>query len=90
MSVETYGAHESRIYFVAEAVYSQTPANPAFLGINTEGMEPKVDPGLIRTMGIGSRDLQSLNAGLEKVTLKVPCQVFRLLASYSTFKRSAA
>ena len=72
MSVETYGAHESRIYFVAEAVYSQTPANPAFLGINTEGMEPKVDSGLIKTMGIGSRDLQSLNAGLEKVTLKVP------------------
>jgi hypothetical protein len=72
MSVETYGAHECRTYFVAETVYGQTPTNPAMLGINTEGVEPKIDPGLIKVMGIGSRDLQSLNAGVRKVDLKIP------------------
>jgi hypothetical protein len=72
MSVETYGAHECRTYFVAETVYGTTPASPAMLGVNTEGVEPKIDPGLIKVMGIGSRDLQSLSAGMRKVSLKIP------------------
>ena len=72
MSVETYGAHECRTYFVAETVYGQTPSNPTMLRINTESVEPKIDPGLIKVMGIGSRDLQSLNAGMRKVSLKIP------------------
>ncbi len=70
--VETYGAHECRVYFVAETVYGETPTNPAMLGINTQGVEPSLDPGLVKVRGIGSRDLQSLNKGLRKVMLKIP------------------
>jgi len=70
--VDTYGAHESRVYFIAETVYGQTPSNPAMLGINTQGVEPELDPGLVKIRGVGSRDLQSLNKGLRKVVLKIP------------------
>jgi hypothetical protein len=70
--VETYGAHECRVYFVAETVYGETPANPAMLGINTQGAEPSLDPGLVKVRGVGSRDLQSLNKGLRKVLLRIP------------------
>ena len=70
--VETYGAHECRVYFVAETNYGETPANPAMLGINTQGVEPSLDPGLVQVRGVGSRDLQSLNKGLRKVILKIP------------------
>jgi hypothetical protein len=72
MSVETYGAQESRIYFVAESTYGVTPASPAMLGINAEESDPLVDPALIGVMGLGSRDLQALYAGLRKITLKIP------------------
>lgn len=70
--VETYGAHECRVYFVAESNYGETPANPAMLGINTQGVEPSLDPGLVQIRGVGSRDLQSLNKGLRKIILKIP------------------
>ena len=70
--VETYGAHECRVYFVAESNYGETPANPAMLGINTQGVEPSLDPGLVQIRGVGSRDLQSLSKGLRKVVLKIP------------------
>jgi len=70
--VETYGAHETRVYFVAESSYGTTPSNPAMLGINTQGVEPSLDPGLIKVRGVGSRDLQSLSKGLRKVLLKIP------------------
>ena len=70
--VETYGAHECRVYFVAETNYGETPANPAMLGINTQGVEPTLDPGLVQVRGVGSRDLQSLSKGLRKVVLKIP------------------
>lgn len=72
MSVETYGAQESRIYFVAESVFGTTPTNPAMLGINAEESDPIVDPALIEVGGLGSRDLQALYAGLRKITLKIP------------------
>jgi len=72
MSVETYGAHECRVYFVQESVYGQTPTNPTMLGINNEGPEPKIAPSLIEVMGVGSRDLQALVAGMRKVDLKIP------------------
>ncbi|MEM3626442.1 MAG: phage tail tube protein [Candidatus Bathyarchaeia archaeon] len=70
--VDTYGAHECRVYFIAESVYGETPTNPYMIGINTEGVEPSLDPGLVKVRGVGSRDLQSLNRGLRKVTLKIP------------------
>jgi len=72
VSVETYGAHECRVYFVQESVYGQTPTNPTMLGINNEGPEPKIAPSLIEVMGVGSRDLQALVAGMRKVDLKIP------------------
>lgn len=70
--VETYGAHECRAYFTTESVYGQTPTNPTMVGINTTGIDPSLDPGLIKIRGIGNRDLQSLTKGLRKVTLKIP------------------
>jgi len=70
--VDTYGAHECRVYFVAEAVYGETPANPSMVGINTEGVEPSLDPGLLKIRGVGSRDLQSITKGLRRVHLKIP------------------
>ena len=70
--VDTYGAHECRVYFVQESVYGETPANPSMVGINTEGVEPSLDPGLIKIRGVGSRDLQSISKGLRKVHLKIP------------------
>lgn len=69
---ETYGAQECRVYFVQESTYGVIPSNPAMLGVNNEGPEPKVDPGLIEVMGIGSRDLQALYHSLRKVDLKIP------------------
>jgi hypothetical protein len=42
------------------------------LGINNEGPEPKIVPSLIEVIGVGSRDLQSLVAGMRKVDLKIP------------------
>jgi len=70
--VDTYGAHECRVYFVQETVYGETPANPSMVGINTEGVEPSLDPGLIKIRGVGSRDLQSISKGLRRVHLKIP------------------
>jgi len=42
------------------------------VGVNTEGVEPGLDPGLIKIRGVGSRDLQSISKGLRKVHLKIP------------------
>jgi hypothetical protein len=70
--VDTYGAHECRVYFVQETVYGETPANPSMVGINTEGVEPSLDPGLLKIRGVGSRDLQSITKGLRRVHLKIP------------------
>ena len=42
------------------------------VGVNTEGVEPGLVPGLIKIRGIGNRDLQSLTKGLRKVELKIP------------------
>ena len=69
--VETYGAHECRIYFVTEQNYGETPANPSMLGVNAEGIEPTIDPSLIQVRGVGSRDLTALKRGLRKPTLKI-------------------
>ena len=69
--VETYGTHECRVYFVQETNYGETPATPAMLGINTQNVEPALDPGLVKVRGVGSRDLQSISKGLRRVTLKI-------------------
>ena len=69
--VETYGTHECRVYFVEEVNYGETPATPAMLGINTQNVEPALDPQLVKVRGVGSRDLQSISKGLRRVTLKI-------------------
>jgi hypothetical protein len=69
--VETYGAHECRVYFVTEQNYGETPANPSMLGVNAEGIEPTIDPSLIQVRGVGSRDLTALKRGMRKPTLKI-------------------
>lgn len=70
--VETYGAHECRVYYVEETAYGQTPANPTMVGVNTQGVEPELDPNLVKVRGVGLRDLQALKRGLRRVTLKIP------------------
>lgn len=67
---ETYGGQESRVYFIPESSYGQTPTNPAMVGINAESFEPEIDPSLIKVMGVGSRDPQALLKGLRKPHLK--------------------
>lgn len=69
--VETYGAHETRIYYVEEATYGQTPPNPAMLGIPAENVEPAINPSNIKVRGVGNVDLQAVKKGLRSVTLKV-------------------
>jgi hypothetical protein len=69
--VETYGAHESRIYYVEEATYGQTPANPAMLGVPAENIDPAIDLSNIKVRGVGSIDLQAVKKGLRNVSLKV-------------------
>ena len=68
---ETYSAHESRVYYVEEALYGQTPANPAMLSIPTEDVEPALSPGNIKLRGVGSIDLQAIKRGLRAPSLKI-------------------
>jgi hypothetical protein len=69
--VETYGAHECRVYFVQETNYGETPTNPSMLGVNAESVEPGLEPNLVKVRGVGSRDLQVLKRGFRSATLKV-------------------
>jgi hypothetical protein len=68
----SYGAHETKIYYVQEATYGVTPSNPTMLGLATaDNIEPSLDPGLMTIRGVGSRDPATLRKGLRKVGLKV-------------------
>jgi len=69
--VDTYGAHESRVYFVQETNYGETPANPSMLSINSESVELSLDPNLRLVRGVGSRDLQTVKKGLRQANVKV-------------------
>jgi len=72
MATPVYGAHEAKVYYVEEATYGVTPANPSMLGIATaESVEPALDPGLIKVRGVGSRDLNVIKRGLRHVGLKI-------------------
>lgn len=66
-----FGSHEARIYYVQEATYGETPANPSMIGVKAESVEPELNPGLIKVRGIGSRDFQAIRRGLRQVSLKV-------------------
>lgn len=66
-----YGSHEARVYYVQESNYGETPQNPSMTGLKAEHVEPMLNPNLFKLRGIGSRDLQSLRAGLREVTLDI-------------------
>jgi hypothetical protein len=68
---ETYSAHESRVYYVDEAEYGQTPVNPSMLSVPAESIEPTVNPNNIKLRGVGSIDLQAIEKGLRAPSLKI-------------------
>jgi hypothetical protein len=68
---ETYSAHESRIYYVDEASFGQTPTNPALLSVPAESLEPAVNPNNLKVRGVGNADLQAIKKGTRASTLKV-------------------
>jgi hypothetical protein len=68
---ETYSAHESRVYYVEETTYGQTPTNPSMLSVPAESIEPAVNPSNIKLRGVGSIDLQTIKKGLRALSLKI-------------------
>jgi hypothetical protein len=68
---ETYSAHESRVYYVEETAYGQTPTNPSMLSVPAETLEPVASPSNIKLRGVGSIDLQAVKKGLRAPSLKI-------------------
>ena len=68
---ETYSAHESRLYYVEETAYGQTPTNPSMLSVPAESLEPAISPNNIKIRGVGNADLQAVKKGLREPSLKV-------------------
>lgn len=68
---ETYSAHESRIYYVPETTYGETPASPSMLSVPAESIEPSVNPNNIKLRGVGSIDLRTIKKGLRVPSLKI-------------------
>jgi len=68
---ETYSAHESRIYYVEETAYGQTPTNPSMLSVPAESLEPTANPSNIKLRGVGSIDLQAVKKGVRVPSLKI-------------------
>jgi len=68
---ETYSAHESRIYYVEESAYGQTPTNPSMLSVPAESLEPAINPNNIKLRGVGNADLQAIKKGLRAPSLKL-------------------
>jgi hypothetical protein len=68
---ETYSSHESRVYYVEETAYGQTPTNPSMLSVPAESIEPAVNPSNIKLRGVGSIDLQTIKKGLRALSLKI-------------------
>ena len=69
--VETYNASEQRLYYIDEAAFGATPANPTMLSVPEDSIEPSIDPGNIRLRGAGSGDLMAIKKGLRAATLKL-------------------
>ncbi len=70
--VTTYGAHETRFYYVQEANYGVTPTTPSMKGLaGAENVEAGINPSNIKLRGIGSVDLQAIKKGLRQVGVKV-------------------
>jgi hypothetical protein len=69
--VQTYGSHESKIYYIEESTFGQTPSNPPMLGVPAESVEPQINPNNIKLRGVGSVDLQAIKKGLRAPSLKI-------------------
>jgi len=69
--VDTYGAHETRFYYVDESTYGTTPTNPSMLSVPAENVEPTINPSNIKVRGIGNIDSQAIKKGLRAPSLKV-------------------
>ncbi len=69
--VQTYGSHESRFFYVEEATYGTTPANPTMLSVPAQTIEPAIVPNNIKLRGVGSMDLQAIKKGLREPSLKI-------------------
>jgi hypothetical protein len=68
----SYGGHEAKFYYVAEAVYGRIPVNPAMVGVETPlSIEPSVNPANIKLRGTGTRDLSQIKKGSRQTNLKV-------------------
>src|SRR3972149_7391952 len=68
---ETYSAHESRVYYVEETAYGQTPTTPSMLSVPAESLEPAANPSNLKLRGVGSLDLQASKKGLRVPSLKI-------------------
>jgi hypothetical protein len=68
---ETYSAHESRLYYVTETAFGQTPTSPLMLSVQAESLEPAVNPNNLKIRGVGNPDLQAVKKGLRAPTLKL-------------------
>lgn len=69
--VETYGAHENRVYYVEESVWGVTPTSPTMASVPADEVDPGINPGNMKLRGAGSYDLQVIKKGLRQVGLKV-------------------
>ena len=70
--VTTYGAHETRFYYMEEGTYGVTPTTPSMKGLaGAENVEAGINPSNIKLRGIGSVDLQAIKKGLRQVGVKV-------------------
>jgi hypothetical protein len=70
--VQTYGSHESKIYYIEETTYGQTPTTtPEMLSVLAESIEPQINPNNIKLRGVGSVDLQAIKMGLRAPSLKI-------------------
>jgi hypothetical protein len=68
---QTYSAHESKLYYVDEAVYGVTPQTPQMLSIPAQSVEPQINPNNIKIRGVGSMDLQAIKKGQRVPSLKL-------------------
>ena len=69
--VQTYGSHESKLFYVEEATYGQTPTNPTMLSVPAQSIEPAINPNNIKLRGVGSIDLQAIKKGMRAPSLKI-------------------
>lgn len=72
MASSVFVGEEARAYYVEEATYGMTPANPAMLWIGViQDVEPALDPRNIVIRGIGSRNVKAIRRGLRHVDLRL-------------------